>query len=120
MTHCENAENALLTTVKASTSPRNCCLMLVVPAELEDEIVDTLIQNSTTMHAFFSDQEEGHNMAWEQLNHAERVLGRKKCVHFKILLSQTHATDLIILLKTHFAKKGITYWLHNIETVGMI
>lgn len=113
-------ESTLLTTSEANTHTQNCCLMLVVPAQLEDDIVDMLLQNSAALHAFFSDQEEGHNMDWEQLNHAERVLGRKKCVHFKILLSQAHATELILLLKTHFADKGITYWIHPIETVGMI
>ncbi len=97
-----------------------CCLTLIVPETLEHEIIDMMIQETEHLHAFFSDKEEGHNLGWKALNHAENVLGWKKCVHFKILLSPAKAYHMISYFQTHFHHVGITYWVHEVLSAGTI
>lgn len=90
-------------------------LVLNIPPELEDELVDYLLSLST-VHGFTSYPARGHG-EHGNLSLAEQVTGRRNRIQFELVLPANDAEQIIAGLRDQVGT-DIFYWQQPIISSG--
>ena len=85
-------------------------LIMTIPPELEDDMVDWLLAEPATA-GFTSLPAFGHGGAHHQLSIAERVAGKQRRVQFQITLPQVAAANLLHAFQSKFAANETHAWV---------
>ena len=96
----------------------DCCLTLVFPKALEENLVDLLLEHEALAGDFTTSAVEGHgtNITYQDI--AERVRGRARRVQMNILLQRTQAQNLIDDLRSALPHTDIVYWITAVSEFG--
>lgn len=92
-------------------------LVLNIPPELEDEVVDYLLSLST-VRGFTSYPVRGHGEQ-HSLSIAEQVAGRQKRIQFELILPEDCAPPILEGLNTQVGN-DIFYWQYPVIRSGHI
>ncbi len=92
-------------------------LVLNIPPELEDQLVDYLLTIST-LKGFTSYPVRGHG-EHQQMSIAEQVSGRRKRIQFELIASETLATEVLQGLRQGVGT-DIYFWQQPIAANGHI
>jgi hypothetical protein len=90
-------------------APGDALLMLTIPPELEDDVVDWLLAHPETT-GFTSLAAYGHGGAHHLLSIAEQVAGKQPRVQFQIALSQSLAAQMLQAFEHEFGTHGCHAW----------
>lgn len=85
-------------------------LMITIPPELEDDMVDWLLSDPAT-GGFTSSPAFGHGGAHHQLSIAEQVAGKQPRVQFQIALPKRAAVELLYAFQSKFAASETHAWV---------
>ncbi|WP_339721858.1 DUF3240 family protein [uncultured Paraglaciecola sp.] len=85
-------------------------LTLIVPIELKDEIVDTLISQEQ-VSGFSLGKIEGYSRNHSHFNISEQVEGHRAFYRFEIILEKRQLDTLKTMLKIVCGGSDIHYWL---------
>ncbi|MEO5702400.1 MAG: DUF3240 family protein [Gammaproteobacteria bacterium] len=96
----------------------DCCLTLVFPKALEENLVDFLLEHEALAGEFTTSLVEGHGSHIDYQNIAERVRGRARRVQMNILLQRASAQTLINDLRGALPHTDIVYWITPISEFG--
>jgi len=91
-------------------------LILNIPPELEEDLVDYLLAIDS-LPGFTSYPARGHG-EHSHLSIAEQVSGRRKRVQFEIVLDDENVEKLLLGLPE--VGRGISYWLVPVTHMGRI
>ena len=92
-------------------------LVLNIPPELEDDLIDYLLSLGPVT-GFTSYDTRGHGND-VRLSVAEQVSGRRRRLQFELLIEEEAIPNLIENLSTAVGK-DITYWEQLISNVGQV
>ncbi len=96
----------------------DCCLTLVFPKALEENLVDLLLEHEALAGDFTTSAVEGHGSNLDYQNIAERVRGRARRVQMNILLQHAVAQTLIDDLRNALPHSDIVYWITPVSEFG--
>jgi hypothetical protein len=96
----------------------DCCLTLVVPAALEEDLVDQMLEHPQWVSGFVIGRAEGagQNVPLSGVN--ERVRGRSARVQLQVVLARDDARALVGALKAAFPIPEIAYWITPVIEFG--
>ena len=92
-------------------------LVLNLPPELEDDLVDYLI-SLPQVGGFTSYPARGHGEQ-KQLSIAEQVTGRRKRIQFELILPQENVAEVLAGIK-HQVGGDIFYWQQTVVASGTL
>lgn len=90
-------------------------LVMNLPPELEDDMVDYLLALNS-VSGFNSYVIRGHGEHTD-MSIAEQVAGRRKRVQFETMIDEADLTTVVAGLQTQVGA-GINYWHYAISTMG--
>lgn len=96
----------------------DCCLTLVVPKALEENLVDHLLEHHELASGFTTLEVEGHGQGATFQSMSERVRGRARRVQMQIVLNREDAQTLVQHLKESLPTPEIAYWITPIAKFG--
>lgn len=96
----------------------DCCLTLVFPKALEENLVDILLEHAALAGDFTTSVVEGHGSNIDYQNIAEQVRGRARRVQMNILLQRSVAQVLIDDLRNALPHTDIVYWITPVSEFG--
>lgn len=94
-----------------SASPATVVLTLVLPHELEESLIDTLLDHSDLVPGFTSLQAEGHGQRVTYVDTREHVRGRASYSQIQMELTQHNADQLLTVLRQRFSTDRIFFWM---------
>lgn len=100
-----------------SESQRNTLLVLNIAPQIEDEMVDYLLAQSS-VSGFTSYPVRGHG-EHSYLSIAEQVSGRRKRIQFEIIMAVPEVDELLAGLAANVGKE-IAYWQLPIINFGRV
>ena len=86
-------------------------LTLVMPAEVEDALIDTLLEHPDLAPGFTSQQVEGHGQRVSFIGTAEHVRGRAAYSRVQMVVPRADADTLLALLRERFATSRVFFWI---------
>lgn len=92
-------------------APPPVLLILVVPATLEENVADLLLEAPELASGFTSSAASGHGAGLRFEAASERVRGRGRRVRFEIALDSAGADVLLARLRESLAAANIYYWI---------
>ena len=98
----------------------NCCLTLVFPKGMEENLVDHLLEHHEIASGFTTIEVEGHGQGATFRSMGERVRGRARLVQMQVVLSRADAQTLVQHLKETLPSPEIAYWIAPIEEFGRL
>lgn len=94
-------------------------LTLIVPVELKDEIVDTLISHEQ-VSGFSLGKIEGYSRNHSHFNISEQVEGHRAYYRFEIVIEQSQLDNVKSMLKKACTNSNIHYWLMPLLDSGSL
>lgn len=94
-------------------------LTLLVPASLEETLVDWLFENAPNQ-GFCSGPVNGHTAHHGPMSLSEQVSGRRRQIRFEIHLRSPEAQAVIGLLRRDFPGASLHYWIAALQEAGKI
>ena len=94
-----------------------CCalsdvvLTLVMPVDVEDALIETLLDNPQLAPGFTSQKVEGQGQRVTFIGTAEHVRGRAACCRVQLVLPQASADQLLDILRREFASSRVFFWM---------
>jgi len=98
--------------------PADCCLTLVFPKALEENVVELVLERADLAGGFTTVEVEGHGDGAALRSIAERVRGRAHRVKMQIVLNREDAGTLLGELKGALPSTEIAYWIMPIGEFG--
>jgi hypothetical protein len=98
--------------------PADCCLTLVFPKALEENMVELVLERAHLTGGFTTVEVEGHGDGAILRSIAERVRGRARRVKMQIVLNREDAGILLGELKGALPSVEIAYWITPIGEFG--
>ncbi|MCL6555205.1 MAG: DUF3240 family protein [Burkholderiales bacterium] len=96
------------------------CLTLVIPTDLEEEVVDHLLEHPEWVPGFTTFMVSGHGQGVVYRNSAEAVRGRVGRVMVQIVTEGEKAEALLDHLKASFPHPEITWWMSPVSGQGRL
>jgi nitrogen regulatory protein PII len=96
----------------------DCCLTLVFPKILEENLVDHLLEHSELASGFTTSTVEGHGAGAAFHSAAEQVRGRAHRVQMQIVMNREDAATLIEHLKQDLPNREVAYWISPVLEFG--
>lgn len=94
-------------------------LTLIVPANLEEILIDWLLENAPDQ-GFCSFPVSGHSISHSGLSASEQVSGRKRQIRFDIGINSEETDQLIKGVKSRFSGIGIEFWITPQHRAGYL
>ena len=86
-------------------------LTLVMPVDVEDALVETLLEHPDLAPGFTSQQVEGHGQRVSFIGTAEHVRGRAAYCRVQMVVPRADADTLLALLRERFATSRVFFWI---------
>lgn len=86
-------------------------LTLVLPIEVEDALLETLLEHPELAPGFTSQRVEGQGQRVTFIGTAEHVRGRAACCRVQLVIPQTSAAQLLDILRHEFASSRVFFWM---------
>ncbi len=96
----------------------NCCLTLIVPTALEEDMVDLLLEHEALTRGFITSEVEGHGRNVTYQSMAEKVRGRAHQVEMKIIMQHADAQILLRDIKQALPRANIVYYMTPVTEFG--
>ena len=92
-------------------NPPDCCLTLISPKALEENLVDLLLEHEALTSGFITSEVDGHGRNVTYQSNAEKVRGRAHRVEIKIIMYHADAQTLQQDIKQTFPRANIVYYM---------
>ena len=99
-------------------NPPNCCLTLICPKALEENLVDLLLEHEALTSGFITSEVEGHGRNVTYQSMAEKVRGRAHRVEIRIILHHADAQTLLQGIKQALPRANIAYYMTPVTEWG--
>ena len=86
-------------------------LTLVMPVDVEDALVETLLEHPDLAPGFTSQPVEGHGQRVSFIGTAEHVRGRAAYCRVQLVVPRADADALLALLRERFATSRVFFWM---------
>lgn len=86
-------------------------LTLVMPVDVEDALLETLLDHPDLAPGFTSQPVEGHGQRVSFIGTAEHVRGRAAYSRVQMVVPRTDADALLALLRERFATSRVFFWM---------
>ncbi|GEC94490.1 hypothetical protein ZRA01_05630 [Zoogloea ramigera] len=86
-------------------------LTLVMPVDVEDALVETLLEHPDLAPGFTSQPVEGHGQRVSFIGTAEHVRGRAAYCRVQLVVPRADADTLLALLRERFATSRMFFWM---------
>jgi hypothetical protein len=86
-------------------------LTLVMPVDVEDALLETLLEHPDLAPGFTSQQVEGHGQRVSFIGTAEHVRGRAAYSRVQMVVPRADADTLLALLRERFATSRVFFWI---------
>ena len=97
----------------------SACLKLVLPASLEEQVVDHLLRHPEWAGGFTAYAVDGHGSPHRIAGNAERVRGRAGRVQMEILTADADAArELVAQLGADMPNAAIVWWIVPVLASG--
>lgn len=97
-----------------------CCLTLILPGVLEEELVDHLLEHPEWVPGFTSHPVDGHGRGERYRQAAEAVRGRSRRVKVEIVTECAHAEALVAHLAQTLASADVAWWIAPVTGFGRL
>lgn len=94
-----------------SLEPTSVVLTLVMPVDVEDALVETLLEHPDLAPGFTSQPVEGHGQRVSFIGTAEHVRGRAAYCRVQLVVPRADADALLALLRERFATSRMFFWM---------
>ena len=94
-----------------SLEPTSVVLTLVMPVDVEDALVETLLEHPDLAPGFTSQPVEGHGQRVSFIGTAEHVRGRAAYCRVQLVVPRADADTLLALLRERFATSRMFFWI---------
>ena len=94
-----------------SLEPTSVVLTLVMPVDVEDALVETLLEHPDLAPGFTSQPVEGHGQRVSFIGTAEHVRGRAAYCRVQLVVPHADAETLLGLLRERFATSRVFFWM---------
>lgn len=101
-------------------NPLDCCLTLIAPKALEENMLDLLLEHETLAGGFTTSEVEGHGRNVTYQSSAEKVRGRAHQVEMKIIMQHADAQTLLQDIKQALPGSNILYCITPVIESGSI
>ncbi|MEW5942630.1 MAG: DUF3240 family protein [Pseudomonadota bacterium] len=98
----------------------DCCLTMVFPKGMEENLVDHLLEHHEIASGFTTIEVEGHGQGAIFQSIGERVRGRARRVQMQAVLNRADAQTLVQHLKETLPSPEVAYWITPIEEFGRL
>jgi len=98
--------------------PYDCLLMIALPADLEEEMLDVLRAQPQWVGGFSLMRAEGYGSGAPLRRSIERVRGRAERRLIQLLLERVHLEPLLETLQGSFNNTEIAWWTSPITGFG--
>ena len=92
-------------------NPPDCCLTLIVPKALEENLLDLLLEHETLAGGFITSEVEGHGRTITYQSTAEKVRGRAQQIKMQIIMYHPDAKILLQDIKQTLPRANILYYM---------
>ena len=96
----------------------DCCLTIVFPKGLEENMIDHLLEHPELASGFTTYEVEGHGQATVYTSANEQVRGRARRVKMEVVMANEDAQALIAHFKESLQSREIAYWIAPINEFG--
>lgn len=96
----------------------NCCLTIVFPAALEENIVDHLLEHPELASGFTTVEVEGHGQGSVYRSVSEQVRGRARRVKMEVVMDREDAQAIVAHLKESLPSREVAFWIAPIFEFG--
>ena len=96
----------------------NCCLTMVFPVVLEENVIDHLLEHPELASGFTTVEVEGHGQGSVYRSASEQVRGRARRVKMEIVMHFDDAQELVAHLKESLPSREVAYWIAPISEFG--
>ena len=86
-------------------------LTLVMPVEVEDALLETLLEHPELAPGFTTNRVEGQGQRITFIGTAEHVRGRASCCRVQLVIPQADAEALLSILREQFATSRVFFWM---------
>lgn len=86
-------------------------LTLVMPVDVEDALIETLLDNPQLAPGFTSQKVEGQGQRVTFIGTSEHVRGRAACCRVQLVVPLADAHTLLDILKGKFSTNRVFYWM---------
>lgn len=94
-----------------SLEPTSVVLTLVMPVDVEDAVLETLLDHPDLAPGFTSQSVEGHGQRVSFIGTAEHVRGRAAYCRVQLVVPRADADALLALLRERFATSRVFFWM---------
>ena len=94
-----------------SLEPTSVVLTLVMPVDVEDALLETLLEHPDLAPGFTSQKVEGHGQRVSFIGTAEHVRGRAAYSRVQMVVPRADADTLLALLRERFATSRVFFWI---------
>ncbi|MCK6392299.1 DUF3240 family protein [Zoogloea sp.] len=94
-----------------SATDAGVVLTLVLPIEVEDALLETLLEHPDLAPGFTSQRVEGQGQRVTFIGTAEHVRGRAACCRVQLVIPQASAEQLLDILRREFASSRVFFWM---------
>ena len=98
--------------------PYDCCLTIVFPTSLEEQLVDHLLEHPEWVSGFGIGRMEGSGRSVPLQGVAERVRGRSARVQVQIVMNREDAVALVVHLKQSLPSPEVAFWIVPVLDFG--
>lgn len=96
----------------------DCCLTIVFPVSLENNIIGHLLEHPELASGFTTVEVEGHGKGSIYRSANEQVRGRARRVKMEIVMERSDARALVAHLKESLPTSEVAYWVAPIDEFG--
>ncbi|MEO6696977.1 MAG: DUF3240 family protein [Gammaproteobacteria bacterium] len=96
----------------------DCCLTLVVPKALEENLLDLLLENDALASGFMTSAVELHGRTVAYQSTTEQVRGRAQKVKVQIIMQHADAQTLLQSIKQALPRTNIVYYITPLAEFG--
>ena len=94
-----------------SPESESVVLTLVMPVDVEDALLETLLDHPDLAPSFTSQAVEGHGQRVHFIGTAEHVRGRAAYSRMQMVVPRPDADTLLTLLRERFATSRVFFWM---------
>lgn len=96
----------------------DCCLTIVFPKNLEENLVDHLLEHPELASGFTTSYAEGHGAGAAFHSAMEQVRGRAHRVQMQIVMNREDVATLIEHMKEDLPNREVAYWVTPVLEFG--
>lgn len=95
-------------------------LTLVMPVDVEDALLETLLEDPALAPSFTSQRVEGHGQRVNFIGTAEHVRGRAAYSRVQMVVPRADADTLLAILRERFATSRVFFWMVPVIASGRL